>query len=132
MTQKLLLRSVSLLSFLSGIPASSLLRRIQVEPNTQHFVEELGRVRISHGVDVVYKLPPFLPYLTYFDQQKLLTDDNLSNLSKWGFNMIRLYTARMGVNAQSSDKVDQNYLSQLSTAASMMGNRGIYALLDYH
>jgi endoglycosylceramidase len=102
------------------------LPRIRVDPNSQHFVDEYGRVRIFHGVNVVYKLPPFLPNLTHFDPQNSLTDDDLANLQKWGFNVIRFYTAWIGVNPKSENEVDQNYLSQLSTAVQMMENKGIY------
>lgn len=108
------------------------LSRIQVDPNTQHFIDEYGRVRIFHGVNVVYKLPPFLPNLTHFDPQNSLTDDDLTNLHKWGFNVVRFYTAWMGVNPTSANDVDPNYLAQLSTAVQMMENKGIYALLDCH
>ncbi len=31
---------------------------IQVDPNTQQFLDEYGRVRLFHGVNVVYKIPP--------------------------------------------------------------------------
>ncbi len=108
------------------------LSRIKVDPNTQQFIDEYGRVRIFHGVNVVYKLPPFLPNLTHFDPQLSLTDDDLNNLHQWGFNVIRFYTAWMGVNPKSENDVDQEYLSQLSTAVQMMENKGIYALLDCH
>ncbi|CAF2073205.1 unnamed protein product [Rotaria magnacalcarata] len=103
-----------------------------VDPDTQHFVDEFGRVRIFHGVNVVYKQPPFLPNMTNFDPQNSLTEFDLDNLHKWGFNVIRLYAAWMGVNPKSPNEVDDTYLSQLSTAVSMMENKGIYALLDCH
>ena len=108
------------------------LSRIRVDPNTQHFVDEYGRVRIFHGVNVVYKLPPFLPNLTHFDPQNSLTDDDLTNLHQWGFNVVRFYTAWMGVNPKSENEVNQDYLAQLSKAVEMMENKGIYALLDCH
>ena len=105
---------------------------IRVDPTSQHFIDEYGRVRIFHGVNVVYKLPPFLPNLTHFDPQNSLTDDDLTNLHKWGFNVIRFYTAWMGVNPNSETEVNQDYLAQLSKAVQMMENKGIYALLDCH
>ncbi|CAF0742966.1 unnamed protein product [Adineta ricciae] len=108
------------------------LPRIQVDPATQHFVDEYGRVRIFHGVNVVYKLPPFLPNLTHFDPQKSLTEDDLTNLHQWGFNVVRFYTAWMGVNPTSEAEINQQYLSQLSKSVQMMEDKGIYALLDCH
>lgn len=115
-----------------ALQAVCLLPRIQVDVDSQHFVDEYGRVRIFHGVNVVYKLPPFLPNLTHFDPQKSLTADDLSNLHEWGFNVIRFYTAWMGVNPTSEADVSQQYLGQLSQAVQMMEDKGIYALLDCH
>jgi len=108
------------------------LSRIQIDPNTQHFIDEYGRVRIFHGVNVVYKQSPFLPNLTHFDPQNSLTNDDLNNLHQWGFNVIRFYTSWMGVNPKSENNINQEYLSQLSTAIQMMENKSIYALLDCH
>ena len=108
------------------------LSSIRVDRNTQQFVDEYGRVRIFHGVNVVYKIPPFVPDLDKFDPQNSLTDDDLSNLQLWGFNVVRFYTAWMGVNPSSPDQVDQTYLDQLSRAVQMMENKGIYAILDCH
>ncbi|CAF4625970.1 unnamed protein product [Rotaria sp. Silwood1] len=114
------------------VRSHSELSRIKVDLNTQHFIDEYGRVRIFHGVNVVYKVPPYLPDLTHFDPQNSLTDDDLNNLHQWGFNVIRFYTSWMGVNPKSDDNINQDYLSQLSTAIQMMENKGIYALLDCH
>jgi endoglycosylceramidase len=105
---------------------------IQVDPNTQQFLDEYGRVHLFHGVNVVYKIPPYLPNLTDFDPQNSLTNDDLTNLHQWGFNVIRLYTSWMGVNPKSENDVNQEYLSQLSIAIEMMANKSIYALLDCH
>ncbi|CAF3559233.1 unnamed protein product [Rotaria sp. Silwood1] len=125
--------STSLLFLIvSTVHGGSPLPSIQVDPDTQHFVDEFGRIRIFHGVNVVYKQPPFLPNLTDFDPQNSLTEFDLDNLHKWGFNVIRFYTSWMGVNPKSPNEFDETYLSQLSTAVSMMENKSIYALLDCH
>jgi endoglycosylceramidase len=114
------------------VQSFSQLSRIQVDPNSQQFIDEYGRVRIFHGVNVVYKIPPYLPDLTNFDPQNSLTNDDLNNLHQWGFNVIRFYTSWMGVNPKSESDINQEYLSQLSTAIQMMEDKGIYALLDCH
>ena len=108
------------------------LPRIRVDPKTQYFIDEYGRVRIFHGVNVVYKIPPYVPDLVNFDPQNSLTATDLNNLHQWGFNVVRFYTAWMGVNPTSASDVDQKNLSQLSTAVQMMEDKGIYALLDCH
>jgi endoglycosylceramidase len=110
----------------------SQLSHIQVDRNTQQFLDEYGRIRIFHGVNVVYKIPPYLPNLTHFDPQNSLTNDDLNNLYQWGFNVIRFYTSWMGVNPQSENNINEEYLLQLSKAIEMMANKSIYALLDCH
>ncbi|CAF1092630.1 unnamed protein product [Rotaria sordida] len=86
----------------------------------------------SHSLTTTTLIPPFLPNLTDFDPQNSLTTDDLANLNKWGFNVIRFYAAWMGVYPHSSTEINYEYLMQLSKAVSMMENHGIYTLLDCH
>ncbi|CAF3840020.1 unnamed protein product [Rotaria sordida] len=86
----------------------------------------------SHSLTTTTLIPPFLPNLTDFDPQNSLTTDDLANLNKWGFNVIRFYAAWMGVYPHSSTEINYEYLIQLSKAVSMMENHGIYTLLDCH
>jgi endoglycosylceramidase len=50
----------------------------------------LGRSKIFHGVNIVYKVSPYIPSSDKFDPELSLTDDELDNLVKWGFNFVRL------------------------------------------
>jgi hypothetical protein len=43
-----------------------------------------------HGVNIVYKVDPYLPSREKFDPQLSLTDAELDDLVKWGFNFVRL------------------------------------------
>ena len=45
---------------------------------------------LLHGVNVVYKVPPYIPDTQSFDSQKSLTAEDIANLKKWGFNFVRL------------------------------------------
>ena len=67
---------------------------IQVNPDANHFIDEFGRTRIFHGVNVVYKQFPFYPpSRTSFNANDSLCEEDFVNLKKWGFNVIRLYLA---------------------------------------
>ena len=47
---------------------------VHVDPDSGHFVDELGRRRLFHGVNVVYKPQPFYPpVLDHFDVVCLCT-----------------------------------------------------------
>jgi endoglycosylceramidase len=61
------------------------------------FLDASGRVRVFHGVNVVYKTFPFYPETTGFDSNYSLSREDLLNLRNWGFNSIRLHVAWEGV-----------------------------------
>lgn len=60
------------------------LPRVRVDPATHFFVDTSDRVRVFHGVNVVEKLPPFLPVSTGFDARNSLSEADILNLSSWG------------------------------------------------
>ncbi len=44
-----------------------------INPNTRQIVDKHGRSVIFHGVNVVYKVDPYIPILDKFDSQKSLS-----------------------------------------------------------
>lgn len=63
---------------------------ISVDPKTQHYVDTLGRVRLFHGVNVVYKPFPYVPPITTgFDANNSFSEIDMDNLVKWGMNVVR-------------------------------------------
>ena len=54
------------------------------------FKDAEGRSLILHGVNAVYKVPPYLPSSKSFDVEISLNEDDISDLVKWGFNFVRL------------------------------------------
>jgi len=45
---------------------------------------------IFHGVNVVYKSKPYIPDMDRFDTEESLTEKEMRDLSKLGFNLVRL------------------------------------------
>lgn len=45
---------------------------------------------IYHGVNVVYKIAPYMPIEDKFDAQLSLSDKDIKDLKNWGINLIRL------------------------------------------
>jgi endoglycosylceramidase len=45
---------------------------------------------IFHGVNVVYKVAPYIPQDNAFDPDLSLTDAEIDQLKTWGFNFVRL------------------------------------------
>ena len=64
--------------------------KMQIDPATGSWVDTHGRVRVFHGVNVVYKEPPWLPTNDTFDTQNSLVAEDMQQLQDWGFNVIRL------------------------------------------
>lgn len=86
---------------------------------------------ILHGVNVVYKIPPYIPEQTKFDSQSSLTDEDISNLTNWGFNFVRLGVMWEAVE-KSPKQFDAAYLKEIDALVTKLGEAGIYVLIDAH
>lgn len=83
------------------------LLRIHVDPETGHFIDSLGRVRIFRGINSVVKGPP------WYDT-KLLDEERQRDLAQvLGFNVIRLGTMWTGVQPEATDIVNDTYINTL-------------------
>lgn len=59
------------------ILACSCNAKIKVDPETLLLIDEFGRKRLYHGVNVVFKVFPFHPDTEIFSSQFSLTNDDL-------------------------------------------------------
>jgi len=109
---------------------SSTLGRIKVGPDGR-FVDELGRVRNFHGVNVVEKLAPYYPQRTGFDVVHSLSDVDAANLASWGFNAVRLGVLWVGVVPEPG-KVNASYLDEVAATVDLLASHGIWTLIDMH
>lgn len=66
------MNSLKLAAF--GITALCVDARISVDPKTRQFVDENNRAVLFHGVNVVYKMDPFIPSQGEFDPENSLND----------------------------------------------------------
>jgi len=90
-----------------------------------------GRSVIFHCVNVVYKVHPYIPDTVNFDPQLSLTDAELDQLVKWGFNFVRLGVMWEAVE-RTPDTFNATYLDEVEVLINKLGNRGIYTLVDMH
>ena len=75
--------------------------RIRVDAPTRRFVDELGRTRIFHGVNVVRKKFPWHPEVGgTFDPLVSLNDADMVDLARWGLNVVRLGVMWPGVEPE--------------------------------
>ena len=122
--KKILLLAVSTL-----VAAQALKPLITVDPTTRQIRDQFGRSVIFHGVNIAYKIPPYIPSQDVFDSQFSLTDDEISQLKSWGFNFVRLGVMWEAVEV-APGLYNDTYLDQVEQLINKLGQHGIYSLLD--
>ncbi len=84
-----------------------------------------GRAVMLHGLNAVYKIPPFEPAASGFD------DDDAQFLAEHGFNVVRLGVIWAGVEPQPG-VFDQSYLDSINQTVKTLSDHGIRVILDMH
>jgi hypothetical protein len=107
---------------------------IRVNPDTHLFVDSWGRTRIFHGVNAVFKEPPYLPFMDGpFCAENSLNEEDADNLLSWGFNVVRLGVMWPGVEPHRGS-YDMDYLDEALRLVDMLGEFGacnFFAKKDY-
>ena len=80
---------------------------------------------ILHGFNVVAKSPPYTAESIGFGA------DDAAFLAGEGFNTVRLGVSYAGVEP-TPGLYDEQYLEEVRSTVRMLGEHGIYALLDFH
>jgi endoglycosylceramidase len=84
-----------------------------------------GRVVILHGVNMVFKRPPYYPAAGGFGE------DDASFLESNGFNTVRLGLIYKAVEPQPGS-YDNAYLDQIASTERTLASHGVFSLLDFH
>jgi hypothetical protein len=116
---------------LKALIAAGVASKIAVDPATRQLVDEYGRSVLFHGVNVVYKIDPYIPSQGAFDIDDSLNDEDIHNLVSWGMNFVRLGVMWEGVERQPG-VYDFKYLSKVNELITKMGKAGIYTMVDAH
>jgi len=104
----------------------------KINPNTKSFVDQYNRTVIFHGVNAIYKLPPYYPpLLTGFDPNLSLSEIDFQNLNSWGLNFIRLYMSWEGTE-QIRGQYNSTYLEIVKNIVQTAAKYNITILLDAH
>ena len=113
-------------------PLSKGLPRVRVKPSNGQFVDEYGRTRIFHGLNVVYKQPPFVPNSSAWDPYTSFSERDAQDLRRWGFNLIRLGVPWAGTFPASEVEPDEGYLDAIERIVQLCHAEGIYVVVDMH
>lgn len=64
--------------------------KVTIDSKNRVIRDSENRHTIFHGVNMVYKVAPYIPDQDVWDSQASLTDLDIQNLVDWGFNFVRL------------------------------------------
>ncbi len=84
-----------------------------------------GRVVVVHGINMVYKLPPYDPAVTGFG------DDDAKFLASIGFNAVRVGVIWKAVEP-TPGHYNGAYLRQIAGTVATLARHGVLSLLDFH
>jgi len=105
--------------------------KLHVDPSSRTLRDENDRQVTLHGVNVVYKMAPYIPDTDKFDAQDSLADEDIANLKKWGLNLVRLGVMWEAVERKAGT-YDDAYLKKIDRLITRLGEAGIYTLVDAH
>lgn len=92
------------------------------------FVDESDRIILLHGINAVKKEFPWVPNVPHTD---MTDNEQISNLKKWGFNVVRLGVMWSGLMPEKN-KINETYLNEMIQIVDNLASHGIYSLIDLH
>ena len=100
--------------------------------STNQFVRlDDGRYAIFHGVNVVVKLPPFIPDTEKFDPNISFNDDDIKILKKLGINLVRLGIIWESIE-YSEGQYNSTHLEKMSEIVQKLELNNITVIIDAH
>lgn len=106
-------------------------RSVWIDPEDRVIRDKDHRHVLFHGVNVVYKVAPYIPESDVFDSQSSMTDKDIQDLKDWGFNFVRLGVMWEAVET-APGVYNDTYLEEIDKLITKLGNQGIYTLVDAH
>ncbi len=145
--------STSLLAGTLGATAPPAPVGVLQAPGGPFLHDRYGRAVLLHGVNLVYKVPPY-EVVTTGRGPNVLTAQQASRMAELGFNVVRLgiiwkglEPGKVGMNdpaictpgvprpsgpGQFDRTVFDSYLAKLESTITLLSRHGIYSLLDMH
>lgn len=125
----LISRIISLLLSISIVDAVS--SKVYIDNQNRVIRDKDGRHTIFHGVNVVYKVAPYIPGVDSFDAQESLSDKDIDDLVSWGMNFVRLGVMWEAVET-APGVYNETYIQEVNDLINRLGAKGIYTLVDAH
>jgi endoglycosylceramidase len=113
--------------FLAGALPAQAAKPLRV--NGGQLVDSQGRTVVLHGVNVVFKRPPYVP--NGRAERTSFNARDVARLRAWGFNTVRLGLSWKAL-MPTPGVVDRAYLNKVLAITKLLEGQGIYYLLDMH
>ena len=113
------------------IGAAAGLSEYTIDPATRTFRDNKNRVRMFHGMNVVVKVPPYLPTTGHFDYKMSLNKTDIVQMKNWGIRLVRLGVMWEAVET-SPGYYDMDYLDAVESLIEDMAKQGITVIIDNH
>ncbi|MDR3546672.1 MAG: cellulase family glycosylhydrolase [Candidatus Pacebacteria bacterium] len=104
---------------------------VGIDKASRQFVVGSNKAILFHGVNAVYKSPPWLPKTDGWDAITSLCQKDIDDLASWGVNIVRLGIMWPGVRP-SEGYIDKDYLKRVENLVNALAAKGIYTQLDLH
>ena len=98
---------------------------LRSRPHQRWILDARGRALVLHGVNMVFKKPPYAPDETGFGR------DDAEFLAANGLTTVRLGLIWKAVEPQPG-QYDDAYLARVRRTAQVLADAGIWTLLDFH
>lgn len=107
--------------------------RVYFSSKSSHakMVDESNRQLLFHGVNVVYKIPPYYPQLEGFDPEVSLCDEDMQFLRDNGLNVVRLMVSWAGTEIVPGI-YNYTYINVLRDIVERLAYYNISTILDCH
>ena len=105
--------------------------QFKIDTTNKFILDKFGRHTVFHGVNVVVKLPPYIPKTDAFDPLFSLSDEDITYMKNMGFNLVRLGIIWESVERKEGE-YDYDYLSKMKEIVNKLGENGIYSIIDAH
>ena len=104
---------------------------VSVNPKTNRLIDQYGREVYFHGVNAVYKIPPYAPRTDAFDPVHSLVEEDMQTLSRLGLNVIRLGLMWPGAEPERG-RYNESYYETIRSIVDTAYKHDIYTILDLH
>jgi len=103
----------------------------KLDKTKNFFLDSENRYTLFHGVNVVVKLPPYIPNTEEFDPYMSFTDYDIEILKRLGINLVRLGIIWESIEKKEGE-YDMEHLEKMSEIVYKLEKNGIAVLIDAH